>query len=775
MDLGNQSEKYKLAKCIRLNFKQNSHLLILSLGCILYFSQCNTSKHLNDGQYLLTKNIIVENGKKIRKHQVHELVKQKTNKKTWGFLPLYLQIYNLASNKKKNHYLKRIGEAPVIFNSILAEKSISQIKIHYKNKGYFDAKVVLNKEIKKNKIKSEYTIETGEYYKVNIFELDKKNNLPIASRILETIENTTIKPGQFYNLSQLEIERERISVLLQNEGYYKFNKEYLYFIADTNQQKKVVDLYLAVKPPPRIDTSIDNSKNHKKGRIQNIFVHLENLSSNASQDTTFHQGIYFISNNSGINYNRLVEKIFISSGQLFNKKIVDKSYQALSELSHFKKIFFEFISIDSLKEEEKLEGHLYLTAGKKLAYSLEAELSTNPELNEGISGAAAINHYDLFKGGENLGLKFVKSKTLNNVNENGFVLNLSLPSLVSPLDLSSFRNKNTQTKTTFSISYKKQERLEFTRNTLKSGYTYQWKRRKKFQHNLSLVNLSYVNFEQGSLSLSTISEYLISKDYSDHLIPSSSYTLTFNNQNINKLKNHSFFRFHIETSGNLLNTFVRPLNLDRLVDEQGNEILQNNGEPIFTVNLLNNQTIFSQYIKTSFDYRYYFEISSEQSIAIRSMAGLIYAYGNTNQAPFHKKFIAGGSNDLRGWAAFKRPTGGLEYSDSLYTGGVKLLSSFEFRFKLVKKLNAALFIDAGNIWELKQNNNNFEEANFKWNSFLNQIAVDVGFGFRYDFKYFLIRTDFGFPLRETSVKENWRWNQLNFKNSQFNIGLGYPF
>jgi hypothetical protein len=112
MDLGNQSEKYKLAKCIRLNFKQNSHLLILSLGCILYFSQCNTSKHLNDGQYLLTKNIIVENGKKIRKHQVHELVKQKTNKKTWGFLPLYLQIYNLASNKKKNHYLKRIGEAP---------------------------------------------------------------------------------------------------------------------------------------------------------------------------------------------------------------------------------------------------------------------------------------------------------------------------------------------------------------------------------------------------------------------------------------------------------------------------------------------------------------------------------------------------------------------------------------------------------------------------------------------------------------------------------------
>ena len=758
-----------------MNFKQNTHVFIISLGCIICFAQCSTNRHLKADQSLLTKNSIIENGQKINDQEVHELVKQKTNKKIWGFLPLYLNIYNLAANNKENHYLKNIGEAPVIFNSEFAKKSVSQIKIYYKNIGYFDVEVSLNTMIRKHKVESVYSIETGACYKVNLFEFEKKSNQPIASKIFEVLQNTTIKSGQPYNLSKLEIERERISILLQNEGYHKFNKEYLYFTADTNQKSKLVDLYLTLKAPPLVNSSKEEVRNHKKGLIKDIYVHLESPFSLLIRDTTFIDGLHFISNSNGINFNRLSEKIFISSGQLFSKKIVDKSYQALSELTHFKKISFEFITIGSKKEEEQLEGHFYLTAGKKIAYSLETELSTNPELNEGITGSVAINHYDLFKGGENLGLTFIKSKALNNVNENGLVVNIMIPSLISPLDLDVFRNKNTQTKTTFSVSYKKQERTEFIRKTLKAGYNYQWKRRKKFQHNLSLINLSYVNFEEGSLSLNTISEYLISKDYSDHLIPTSSYTLTFNNQNINKLKNHSFFRFHIETSGNVLNSFVGPLNLNNLMDEQGNEIIQINGNPIHTVNLLNNQTIFSQYIKTSFDYRHYIEINSDQSIAIRSMGGLIYAYGNTNQAPFHKKFIAGGSNDLRGWAAFKRPTGGLEYRDSLYTGGVKLLSSIEFRFKLVKKLNAALFLDAGNIWELKQNNNNFEEANFKWNTFLNQMAVDIGFGFRYDFKYFLIRTDFGFPLRETSEVENWQWNQLNFRNSQFNIGLGYPF
>ena len=158
------------------------------------------------------------------------------------------------------------------------------------------------------------------------------------------------------------------------------------------------------------------------------------------------------------------------------------------------------------------------------------------------------------------------------------------------------------------------------------------------------------------------------------------------------------------------------------------------------------------------------------------MGGIIYAYGNTSQAPFQKKFIAGGANDLRGWQAFKKPTGNLSStSDTLYTGGIKLLASAEYRFNILRKLKGALFVDAGNIWELKSNNNKYEAANFYWSKFIDQIAVNIGFGIRYDFKYFILRTDLGFPVRDPYENSTDSWRKISLNKSQINIGLGYPF
>ena len=157
------------------------------------------------------------------------------------------------------------------------------------------------------------------------------------------------------------------------------------------------------------------------------------------------------------------------------------------------------------------------------------------------------------------------------------------------------------------------------------------------------------------------------------------------------------------------------------------------------------------------------------------MGGVAYAFGNTNQVPFHKKFSAGGPNDLRGWRAYKRPTGMQLASDTLYTGGLKLLTSLEYRFNVINKLKGAVFMDAGNIWELEVNNAIHEAANFNWADFTSEIAIDVGFGLRYDFQYFILRTDIGFPVREPNLGTQMQWDKLNFKDSQLNIGLGYPF
>ena len=415
-----------------------------------------------------------------------------------------------------------------------------------------------------------------------------------------------------------------------------------------------------------------------------------------------------------------------------------------------------------------------MTSGNKIAYSVELEATTNPELKEGISGSASLSHYNILNGAEHLELTFKGSNNFRNIKENGAVINFTIPSLISPIRLNQILNKTSKTKTIFTASVIEMKRPEFTRNSISGSYSYQWTTRQKFQHKLSLFNLSYVNFEGDASNLNNISEYLIAKDYSSHLIPTSSYTFSYENKN--KLKNSSFYRFHIESSGSLLRSLARPLNFNQLKNEEGEPILQENGNPTYTINVWNSENIFTQYIKTSLDYRYYWEINQKNSLAVRTMTGLIYAFGNTNQSPFHKKFIAGGANDLRGWQAFKKPAGSLQNNtDTLFTGGIKLITSIEYRFNLIKKLKGSAFIDAGNIWEISSNNDEYEEANFKWDQFIDEIAVDIGIGLRYDFKYFIFRTDLGFVVRDPSESEKWKWRELNFNNSQLNIGLGYPF
>ena len=127
----------------------NIQLLPILLCIAIFLSNCSTSKHLPNEQYLLSKNNIVEDGHKVKNKELFALLKQKPNKKILGFIPMYLNIYNFAAKKDEDHYFKRIGEPPVLVNYRLARKSATQIELYYKNKGYFDASVSL--EIHKKK------------------------------------------------------------------------------------------------------------------------------------------------------------------------------------------------------------------------------------------------------------------------------------------------------------------------------------------------------------------------------------------------------------------------------------------------------------------------------------------------------------------------------------------------------------------------------------------------------------------------------------------------
>ena len=737
---------------------------------------CSSSKYIGDHQFLLSKNILIENGEKKNIKELSALIKQQPNKKILGVIPLYLIVYNLSKEGKDSNYFKRIGEPPVLLNHRLARKSSTQIELYYKNRGYLDAIANYNVKKHKNKARVIYYIMSGKKYKLNKIKVSPTKNKNIELLIDDVLKNSKIQKGNSYNFKELEEERVRISDRIQNKGFYQFNKEFIYFLADTNKLNHTVDLNVMVKNVETEELGTILKQPHKIGVIEEINIYLDYQDSLPTNTLKF-EGITYTyhGDKQTFNLNRISEKMLLKKGMYYNKNLVTKVYESLSELKNFKKIDIQFKELNSTNKTSNLSADFYLKTGKKIAYSIEAEATSNPTLNEGVSIAASISHYNILKGSEHLQLTYKGSNNFNNINENGMALNLTIPSLISPIKFKKVMNKNYRTSTVLSLVVSKPERPEFTRNTITGNFGYQWKTNLSQQHKFSPFTISYVNFEGDSTDLSQISEYLIAKNYSNHLIPSSSYTFSFSNLNLTKLKNHTFFKFYIESSGSILNALAKPLNFNKLKDDTGTDILQNNGEPSYTLKLWNNENIFTQYIKTSLDYRYYWEIDKKNNIALRVMGGVAYAFGNTNQVPFHKKFSAGGPNDLRGWRAYKRPTGMQLASDTLYTGGLKLLTSLEYRFNVINKLKGAVFMDAGNIWELEVNNSIHEAANFNWADFTSEIAIDVGFGLRYDFQYFILRTDIGFPVREPNLGTQMQWDKLNFKDSQLNIGLGYPF
>ena len=737
---------------------------------------CSSSKYIGDHQFLLSKNILIENGEKKNIKELSALIKQQPNKKILGVIPLYLIVYNLSKEGKDNNYFKRIGEPPVLLNHRLARKSSTQIELYYKNRGYLDAIAKYNVKKHKNKARVIYSIMSGKKYKLNNIKVSPTKNKNIELLIDDVLKNSKIQKGNSYNFKELEEERVRISDRIQNKGFYQFNKEFIYFLADTNQLNHTVDLNVMVKNVETEELGTILKQPHKIGVIEEINIYLDYQDSLPTNTLKFEGVTYtYHGDKQTFNLNRISEKMLLKKGMHYNKNLVTKVYESLTELKNLKKIDIQFKELNTTNKTSNLSADFYLKTGKKIAYSIEAEATSNPTLNEGVSIAASISHYNIFKGSEHLQLTYKGSNNFNNINENGMALNLTIPSLISPIKFKKVMNKNYRTSTVLSLVVSKQERPEFTRNTITGNFGYQWKTNLSQQHKFSPFTISYVNFEGDSTDLSQISEYLIAKNYSNHLIPSSSYTFSFSNLNLTKLKNHTFFKFYIESSGSILNALAKPLNFNKLKDDTGTDILQNNGEPSYTLKLWNNENIFTQYIKTSLDYRYYWEIDKKNNIALRVMGGVAYAFGNTNQVPFHKKFSAGGPNDLRGWRAYKRPTGMQLASDTLYTGGLKLLTSLEYRFNVINKLKGAVFMDAGNIWELEVNNAIHEAANFNWADFTSEIAIDVGFGLRYDFQYFILRTDIGFPVREPNLGTQMQWDKLNFKDSQLNIGLGYPF
>lgn len=777
----------------KINISTRKEIKLVALAGVIFLFSCSPVKFVPEDKYLISKVKIEIDNQNINKESVKSLIKQKENYKILGFLKFHLLLYNLSSKKKTDDWLKRIGEPPQIYDEDLLKRSESQLKEYAYSKGYFRASVssgVLFKE-KKRKVLVNYRLNSGEQYII------KDINYQIKDSALQVIYfnselKSEIKEGDAFDIEAIEKHQLNIVKLFRNNGYYYFSKDDIKFIADSSIQEKQVFVDLLIRPAR--NSQIDSTKVFQPFYLNNFFISVlpGNSPVTLSRDSvgvfsdTITWDNYTLYQSKQVTYppalfNRTMR---LKKGMLYNNSEIESAFNAFNRLRQFRFVDIQFKETISVGDTNLLDCYIRLAPLNKQSTSFDIE-GTNTSGNLGIAGNVTYTHRNLFRGAEVFQLSFLggieRIEQLNNgvpdyfnTREFGVESSLMIPKLLGPGNfIGNFERFLPKTVVTLGFNY--QKRPEYTRNinTLKFGYD--WKSTEDLRHIWNLLDYNKVNvYDYDPDFIEGIEDLYIKSSFTDHLIFAMNYSLIFNNQKLNTIKNYTYVKFNIESSGNLLWVLSKLTNRDKFqaVDSLGN--VEAEYYKVFN-------TRFAQYVKSDIEYSHGFSIDKFNSVVTRGFFGIGVPYGNFDVLPFEKKYFTGGPNGIRAWPVRSLGPGTYKASPDEYpnqTADIKLEANVEYRFHLISFIEGALFLDAGNIWAINEKDNR-PGAQFKFNQFYKQFAFGTGTGLRFDMNYFILRLDLGMKLRDPSVSENKGWilGYRPYTSGDFNFtfAIGYPF
>lgn len=771
-----------------------SHKIFVA-GIVLFsflLAGCQTNKYVPAKEYLLSDVHIVSDQKSIDKNTLKTYQKQKPNTRIFGFWRFHLGLYNLSSKKKENDWLKRIGEAPVIYDAFLTEKTRQEFERYLHNKGYYNAEIRDSVVLGNNgKAVVYYFIKANQPYTIRNYEMVIRDD-SVRHLLDKPGDVSLIKPNSLFDSDLLGSESQRLLKKLQNEGFYKSTKNIFYYEADSTRKGKGVDLKMVIEKESVGEASDNLSKrNHERYTFRNFYyLNEKDLQNslfgenggveNEKWDTLRIGPHYFVFKGERklkpdllINANHLADKRFFSS------ELVDRTYNELFTLRLFKLVNIRFVETgkkDSLGYP-MLDGLIQLTPGMSQSYSASIE-GTNSLGNFGLAGNLGYQHKNLFRGGEIFDLQFNaatqkqsygvgdSATTFNSV-ETGVNAKITIPKYIAPFLKTNFFKYSTP-QTFFNISYNYQQRPDYTRTIAGSAFGYQWKTSEYKTHRVNVLDINLVKmFALDSAFLSRIENLYIRSSYIDHTITAFNYSFTFSTQT-QKKADYVVFKYDIETAGNVLYLVNQALNRPKYLSDGGT---------INQYHILN--TPFAQYIKFDLECRRAWMDGKYNSFAIRAFGGAAFAFGNSDQIPFERKFFSGGANGIRAWPIRTLGTGSFQSNPNEFpnqSGDIKLEGNAEYRFRMVGSLEGAFFFDFGNIWSVKDNRPGTE---FSLDRFYKEIALGSGFGVRYDFSYVILRLDLGVKMHDPALVEGARWispgDYLKSGNVNFVFGIGYPF
>lgn len=757
---------------------------------MLFVAGCSTTRFVPEGDYLINKVVIDTDNRGVDRDELKSYVRQRENTRILGFFRFHLWLYNLSPRDKEDHWLKRTGEPPQIYNSGLADQSTEQLRQYLHNKGYYRASIVHTPNLSDSRRKAElnYTITTGEVYRIGDVEYEIPH-AGLQEQFIADYKPVTMQYGNRFDLDELDRERDRIVAFFRNRGYYYFSKPMVNLVADTLSQSGWAHLSLNISVPA--EASRDSSRILRQYGV-NRFVWNLLPGTQSGGDTPiltvdtleadnntflFHEGIHYHPKL----FTRL-NRMSIPWHYALDK--TSDTFNALNRLRQFRFINIYFQEGSQEGDTATLTSFIDLAPLSRQSTSFDLE-GTNTSGNFGIAGNLNHMHRNLFKGAEILELKLkgamerqqaiVSNQSLDfNTREFGLEANLSVPRLIGPGNLSSSLS-STFPRTLFTVAYNFQQRPDYTRTITSVRFGYEWMHQGSFRHNLNIADFSMVNLSRFDPDfLNAIQDLYIKSSFTDHLILASNYSLIYNTQQLRSRSNYSYIRFSLESSGNLLHLAAK-LAGARLYTEPDTTGLP----PQSYYKLLDSR--YAQYVKTDIEFRRGIMIDRFNAVVGRAFFGIGVPYGNFDVLPFEKKYFTGGANGIRAWQVRSLGPGTYQAPPFSYpnqSGDLKIEANLEYRFRLIRFLESTLFLDGGNIWAINENDNR-PGARFRLGTFYRQFALGTGTGLRFDFDYFVFRLDVGMKMRDPAQQAHNGWivgaRRLTGDDFNFSFAIGYPF
>ena len=776
------------------------------IAALSLLTGCSSTKYVPDNQYLLDKVVITSDEKDFKEADLRDYLHQRPNFKAFGLIKWQLYLYNWSGKNDKswvNKQLRRMGEAPVVLDTMLVEQSADELERFLVNKGYIHADVTTRIDtLRHKKAVVTYMLHPNTPYRIRNYQtaisdpvIDSIAHIPpkkrnwLSNMFKPSNEDyvSLVKEGNPFDRDLLDLERSRVTKLVRREGYYAFNKDHLAYMADSAFNQNAVDLEMYLKPYRRLkeDGSVKEEA-HRPYYINKVTVvadcdplksELEN--SMSLRDTMKAGDIYVVyANRRFIRPSALARSVYLAPGKQYDESNVEQTYSSFARLRALKNInirFREFEENDSLK----LDCSILAAPTKLQGFGVELE-GTHSAGDLGFASSVNYQHRNLFRRSETFSFKVrgayealgsSKSSIDGNYWEFGAETGLMFPRFVFPFVSESFKRRMKAT-TEFKIGYSFQTRPEYQRTILSGGWSYIWQDRLNTQsrHVFKLVDIDYVHLPKIDKAFAdSLPESTRQYNFTDQFVLGIGYTYTFNNYvPQNKNRNTHSLRVSVEMAGNLLYGFSKVLGAHK--NDKGSYSLF--GIP------------YAQFTKVDVDFSKNIALDAKNRVAYRIGVGVGYPYGNMTKLPFERSYFSGGANSVRGWSVRSLGPGsmGLEYARSFadQVGDIRLDMNLEYRTKLFWKFEMAAYVDAGNIWTFHEDASH-PKANFDFSRFYKEIAFSYGLGLRADFNFFVLRFDTGMKAYDPQQRGGKKWaiKNPNFNsrtgNFAWHFAVGYPF